>query len=611
MPVVTRADCTQVNVEEEYTFTFDPVDGFTGVVNHVSVAYQACQGANNSNNNLSAFVEQLNIDGKLSNESKAIVDSRIVGNNNCPAVRDELFASKSIASGYEIDTASWTYVIGEGFDNVGDPIMDARLFKAMFEALEVPIVRRVCPSCSGSHRDIYYRRLTPMPDDFDLLDTLMNNWMSLNNTLNVDFALYSTSLDAYYDVNRWTYCNYDDPGVGFPRDCGPTNRVNNNWNAYYRGGGMASTHAFLLPANPDGPTAVNNIALGKPTRQSEVKYDGSSDIAVDGNTVGIQSFGGVTHTEHHISPYWQVDLEHNATINKVYFWNRIDCCRDRLKNVHVDVYDTPYGSVVQSIVVEDASKVMNVVDFGGVTGQAVRIWIDTGSDRGTLSLAEVQIDGVLDGAPVQELFAHVNAGDYSEQSGTYYQNVRGPIGWFDSGDYLQYNRLDFGPPGTTNSILISYAKSHFNGNSKLELRLNGVDGLLIGEFVPPSTGSWSTYELATINIDAVSGVHDVYFVGAGTSGILNFEWFELSDDWAFRISTAYKVDDNLSNARDVQCTYDTLFDAFSTQVYPHLVSDGSTEVQMFHQYLDASTVVAAKSKVTALCADAQQTIRSE
>jgi hypothetical protein len=529
MPVVTRADCTQVNVEEEYTFTFDPVDGFTGIVRHVKVAYQACQGANNKNNNLSAFVEQLNIDGKLSNESKAIVDSRIVGNNNCPTARDELFASKSITSGYEIDTTSWTYVIGEGFDTAGEPITDARLFKEMFESLEIPIVRRVCPSCRESHRDIYYRRLTPMPDDFDLLDTLMNNWMSRNNTLNVDFALYSTFPDAYYDVNRWTYCNYDDPGIGFPRDCGPTDKVTWNWNSYYRGGGLASTHAFLLPANPAGVSSVTNIALGKPTRQSEAKNDGFSDLAVDGNTIGIYSFDSVTHTEYHISPYWQVDLEHNATINKVYFWNRIDCCRDRLMNVHVDVYDTPYGNVVQSIVVEDASQVMNVVDFGGVTGQAVRIWINTGSERGFLSLAEVQIDGVLDDSPpVQEFFVHVNAGDYSEQSGTYYQDARGPIGWFDAGDYLQYSRLNFGPLGTTSSILISYAKSHFNGNAKMEVRLDGVDGLLIGEFVPPSTGSWSTYEPATINIDAVAGVHDVYFVGAGANGILNLEWFELS-----------------------------------------------------------------------------------
>jgi hypothetical protein len=41
-----------------------------------------------------------------------------------------------------------------------------------------------------------------MPDDFDLLDTLMNNWMSKDIMLNVDFAIYSSRLDAYDDMNR-------------------------------------------------------------------------------------------------------------------------------------------------------------------------------------------------------------------------------------------------------------------------------------------------------------------------------------------------------------------------------------------------------------------------
>ena len=33
------------------------------------------------------------------------------------------------------------------------------------------------------------------------------------------------------DRNPWQYCNADDPGVGFPRDCGPTVFVPSIWNA--------------------------------------------------------------------------------------------------------------------------------------------------------------------------------------------------------------------------------------------------------------------------------------------------------------------------------------------------------------------------------------------
>ena len=71
-------------------------------------------------------------------------------------------------------------------------MLDARLFKEMVEAQEMQIVRRVCPTCSASHRDIYYRRLTGMPDDFDLLDTLMNNWFDTDNKLDVDILARRT-----------------------------------------------------------------------------------------------------------------------------------------------------------------------------------------------------------------------------------------------------------------------------------------------------------------------------------------------------------------------------------------------------------------------------------
>jgi hypothetical protein len=29
--------------------------------------------------------------------------------------------------------------------------------------------------------------------------------------------------------NAWTFCNYNDPDVGYPRDCGRNGWVSNNW----------------------------------------------------------------------------------------------------------------------------------------------------------------------------------------------------------------------------------------------------------------------------------------------------------------------------------------------------------------------------------------------
>jgi hypothetical protein len=61
---------------------------------------------------------------------------------------------------------------------------------------------------------------------------MINTWSSSNNVLNQDFELYSTLEDLENGVNKWTYCNYDDDGVGFPRDCGPTGGVPSQWSPY-------------------------------------------------------------------------------------------------------------------------------------------------------------------------------------------------------------------------------------------------------------------------------------------------------------------------------------------------------------------------------------------
>lgn len=128
--------------------------------------------------------------------------------------------------------------------------------------------------------------------------------------------------------------------------------------------------------------------------------------------------------------------------------------------------------------------------------------------------------------------------------------------------------------------------------------------------MPESTGSWATYVPVTINIDAVEGVHDVFLVGAGSYGVLNLQWFELSDQWAIVLSTEYKVDDDATKSVDVQCTYESLLSAFTSQVYPHMPSAGTSASQVFLQYLGVSTAAEGSTKVKNLCAAAQQTAKT-
>ena len=124
-----------------------------------------------------------------------------------------------------------------------------------------------------------------------------------------------------------------------------------------------------------------------------------------------------------------------------------------------------------------------------------------------------------------ELFPKVNAIDYDVQSGT--QVVNNVIGWFDNNDYLTYNSLNFGPSGTTKRVQLRYSKGSNGG--KIELRIGGPTGTLIGEYSPTNTGNWSVYRTVYIEIDDVIGIQDLTLVGKDyVGGVMNIDWFELS-----------------------------------------------------------------------------------
>ena len=97
------------------------------------------------------------------------------------------------------------------------------------------ILNRKCDSCVSSHRNIYYRRFdgNGLPSGLDMLDLILRNWSSSpniqHNDFDEDFKLYSTYEDALLDQNQWTFCNFNDPGVGFPGDCGPGGFVGDQW----------------------------------------------------------------------------------------------------------------------------------------------------------------------------------------------------------------------------------------------------------------------------------------------------------------------------------------------------------------------------------------------
>jgi hypothetical protein len=95
-----------------------------------------------------------------------------------------------------------------------------------------------------SHRQIYYKRLTPIPSvssGYNFLNLFLNNFTTVNatsnpNILGKDFQLYSTYQDAVAGTNPWQYCDfYNDEDIGFPGSCGPVTYTDCQWNMYSDG----------------------------------------------------------------------------------------------------------------------------------------------------------------------------------------------------------------------------------------------------------------------------------------------------------------------------------------------------------------------------------------
>ncbi len=119
----------------------------------------------------------------------------------------------------------------------------------------------------------------------------------------------------------------------------------------------------------------------------------------------------------------------------------------------------------------------------------------------------------------------IQAESYNSMSGIQLENSGTTVGYFDAGDWLKYDNIDFGnAPG---SIIFNVAKNGSGGS--IELHLDNPNGRLIATFKPESTNSWTAFQDQMCNIDTVTGIHSLYLMALGANGVCNIDFFTLSD----------------------------------------------------------------------------------
>lgn len=123
------------------------------------------------------------------------IDTHLVG--TCPKVPAS-FRDK----GYNIRDLNWIPLHGKGKFNYPQMSTSAARDLINGDGTNFKIVQRTCVDCVPTHVKIFYKRLTPIPDDLDVMDLLLQNWFDVTgNEFNKDFKLYNYYQDAVLDMN--------------------------------------------------------------------------------------------------------------------------------------------------------------------------------------------------------------------------------------------------------------------------------------------------------------------------------------------------------------------------------------------------------------------------
>ena len=95
-----------------------------------------------------------------------------------------------------------------------------------------------------------------------------------------------------------------------------------------------------------------------------------------------------------------------------------------------------------------------------------------------------------------------------------------------NGDYIKVRDVDFGTNGAS-KFSASTSSRYFGGT--IELRLDSLEGEVIGTLRTPYTGEWDNWILSSTNIQGAAGIHDLYLIFKGREP---FELFNF-DYWIF------------------------------------------------------------------------------
>lgn len=175
-------------------------------------------------------------------------------------------------SGYSVENITFAYrnsiQLLSGYDTANRS--QESIFNRNVANLPVPyyITRIGWHGYKGDYESVVYKRKTSSAG-INMWKLFTTDWFdetnNIKNKFHVDFDIYSSVENAKDGIGAWKFCNFNDPGIGFPRDCGINKAAGGQWMSQSRGG--KKTWILYLHKNEKSflNTNLNNIVKAKVT----------------------------------------------------------------------------------------------------------------------------------------------------------------------------------------------------------------------------------------------------------------------------------------------------------------------------------------------------------
>ncbi len=191
----------------------------------------------------------------------------------------------------------------------------------------------------------------------------------------------------------------------------------------------------------------------------------------------------------------------------------------------------------------------------------------------------------------------LNASEFDQQSGIQLRNTQGEgktIGSVDGGDFVKFSDITL--EGQTRFFVRALAARQ---TTKIEIRLGGVDGDLIGICVVKAALGYPSWKNYSCDIDSVEKTSDVYLVFTGEAGSLaDFKWAEfLRQNSPTPIGISHKNSSDF-RAKAIQLVSEMTMEEKLSIITMKSAAVGRLNIPKHHWWNEALSGVARAGKAT-------------